>query len=121
MKQRSFRRSVNAVEHNVVRREQSRGNRRWITRIHSERRSVNDQVDVSELRAHCGLVPRLSVNPRDRAKHAGFAEERPQSLYHRECLFQSAIEQDKTLAIFQRALPGYCLTRASPGAEDHDS
>jgi hypothetical protein len=36
------------------------------------------------------------------------------------CFFQSAIDQNKALTIFQRALPGYGASRSAAGANDHD-
>ena len=53
--------------------------------------------------------------------NARFGEKRPQALYDRACLCQSAIDQDQALAIFQRTLPGYGMTSASPGTENHYS
>ena len=107
---RTFRRPIHTVEHHVVRRERSGRNRHGIARVHSQRRGINDQVDVCELCPHCGLVPRHSFETRDGTEHARSRKERTQPLYKCVCLRRRAIHQDQALAIFQRALASEGMT-----------
>src|SRR5213075_1607670 len=96
-------------------------NRCGITRVHSQWRSVDDQVDVCELRAHRALVPLHGLEPRNWTKHARSDKKRSQPICKRACFCRSAIDQNQTLTIFQRTLPGYGMTCASARPKDHYS
>src|SRR2546422_6437313 len=47
--QSRFRWAIYRVENHVMRREQARSNRRWITRIHSQWRCIYDKIDILKL------------------------------------------------------------------------
>ena len=102
-----------------MRRKQSRWNRRGITRVHSERRGIDDKIDIRKLRAQCRFLPSRCFKARCGAEHAWSGKKRPQPLRERLRFFVSTIYEDKTFTILERTLPGNCAAGSTSGAEDH--
>ena len=76
-KQRGFRWAIYTVENHVMWRKQSRWNRRRITRAHSERRGIDNKIDIRKLRAQCRFLPSRCFEARCGAKHTRSSKKRP--------------------------------------------
>ena len=102
-----------------MRREQPRRNRRWIARIHSERRRIHNKIDMRKLRPQRHFIPRHYFEARRGTKHPRSSEKRTQSFRERICFFQSAINEGETFTILERALPCNGMARPAARANYH--
>src|SRR5438046_5202049 len=100
-------------------REQPRRNGCGIAWAHSERRHVNNEIDVCKLRAQCSFLPWHCFQARARTKHTWPSKIWPQPLSERGCFCQSAIDKNKAFAILERTLPGDGVPRSAAGANNH--
>src|SRR5205807_2231168 len=107
------------VVNHQMRREQSPGNWRRIATVQSDRRSVNDEINIRDLKPKCRFFPTDRLQSRHRTENYRTFKKIAERIGELLAFLELSICDHEPLAIFLRALKRNGAGRAASAEHEH--